>query len=86
MSDSHSHFHFPHFGCGGGGGHGFEYRRNNIVIHRVFALRDLRADEEIVLGWEWGDGHAEPHLLPTLMESQGCLSASLVSQAGLMAH
>jgi len=47
-SDSRSHFHFPRFGCGGG--HGFEYRRNNIVIRRVFALRDLRADEDIVLG------------------------------------
>ncbi|KAI9573435.1 hypothetical protein HD554DRAFT_2012767, partial [Boletus coccyginus] len=36
----------------------------------LFALRDLRADEEIVLGWEWDDGHAV-HTLPALMESPG---------------
>ncbi|KIJ61715.1 hypothetical protein HYDPIDRAFT_31047 [Hydnomerulius pinastri MD-312] len=36
----------------------------------LFALRDLRADEEIVLGWEWDDGHAV-HMLPALMESPG---------------
>jgi hypothetical protein len=32
----------------------------------LFALRDLRADEEIVLGWEWDDGH-EVHMLPASM-------------------
>ncbi|KAI6102793.1 hypothetical protein F5141DRAFT_1007912 [Pisolithus sp. B1] len=36
----------------------------------LFALRDLRADEEIVLGWEWDDGHAV-HMLPALIESPG---------------
>lgn len=36
----------------------------------LFALRDLRADEEIILGWEWDDGHAV-HTLPALMESPG---------------
>ncbi|KAF9228203.1 hypothetical protein BS17DRAFT_745486 [Gyrodon lividus] len=36
----------------------------------LFALRDLKADEEIVLGWEWDDGHAV-HMLPALMESPG---------------
>lgn len=36
----------------------------------LFALRDLRADEEIVLGWEWDDGHAV-HRLPALIESPG---------------
>lgn len=36
----------------------------------LFALRDLRADEEIVLGWEWDDGHAV-HMLPALVESPG---------------
>ncbi|KAL4071508.1 hypothetical protein V8B97DRAFT_1870629 [Scleroderma yunnanense] len=43
----------------------------------LFALRDLRADEEIVLGWEWDDGHAV-HMLPALMESPGmfgCVSS-----------
>ncbi|KIJ18048.1 hypothetical protein PAXINDRAFT_58298, partial [Paxillus involutus ATCC 200175] len=32
----------------------------------LFALRDLKAEEEIVLGWEWDDGHAV-HMLPALM-------------------
>lgn len=36
----------------------------------LFALRDLRAEEEIVLGWEWDDGHAV-HMLPALIESPG---------------
>ncbi|KIK92458.1 hypothetical protein PAXRUDRAFT_572931 [Paxillus rubicundulus Ve08.2h10] len=36
----------------------------------LFALRDLKAEEEIVLGWEWDDGHAV-HMLPALMESPG---------------
>ncbi|KAJ3505400.1 hypothetical protein NLJ89_g7437 [Agrocybe chaxingu] len=34
----------------------------------VFALRDLKADEEIVLGWEWDDGNAV-HSLPALLEA-----------------
>ncbi|KAF8147727.1 hypothetical protein B0H34DRAFT_669381 [Crassisporium funariophilum] len=34
----------------------------------VFALRDLKANEEIVLGWEWDDGNAV-HNLPALLES-----------------
>jgi len=34
------------------GRHGLEYRRNNIVIHRVFTLCNLCADEDIMLGWE----------------------------------
>jgi hypothetical protein len=34
----------------------------------VFALRDLKANEEVVLGWEWDDGHAV-HNLPALIES-----------------
>ncbi|KAF8644371.1 hypothetical protein AX16_008504 [Volvariella volvacea WC 439] len=34
----------------------------------VFALRDLKANEEIVLGWEWDDGNAV-HSLPALIES-----------------
>ncbi|KII84205.1 hypothetical protein PLICRDRAFT_58008 [Plicaturopsis crispa FD-325 SS-3] len=33
----------------------------------VFALRDLKANEEVVLGWEWDDGHAV-HALPALIE------------------
>ncbi|KAF8637223.1 hypothetical protein AX17_002974 [Amanita inopinata Kibby_2008] len=34
----------------------------------VFALRDLKANEEVVLGWEWDDGHVV-HSLPALIES-----------------
>lgn len=33
----------------------------------VFAVRDLKANEEVVLGWEWDDGHAV-HSLPALLE------------------
>ncbi|KAH7913634.1 hypothetical protein BJ138DRAFT_1145684 [Hygrophoropsis aurantiaca] len=33
----------------------------------VFALRDLKANEEVVLGWEWDDGNAV-HSLPALIE------------------
>ncbi|KAF8188746.1 hypothetical protein BJ912DRAFT_851154 [Pholiota molesta] len=36
----------------------------------VFALRDLRAGEEVVLGWEWDDGHAV-HRLPALLRAPG---------------
>ncbi|KAI0341008.1 hypothetical protein BDW22DRAFT_316242 [Trametopsis cervina] len=34
----------------------------------VFALRDLKAQEEIVLGWEWDDGSVI-HQLPALIDS-----------------
>ncbi|KAF7800200.1 hypothetical protein EIP86_011447 [Pleurotus ostreatoroseus] len=34
----------------------------------VFALRDLRANEEVVLGWEWDDGSVIHHL-PALIDS-----------------
>ncbi|TFK45594.1 hypothetical protein OE88DRAFT_1639695 [Heliocybe sulcata] len=33
----------------------------------VFALRDLKADEEVVLGWEWDDGSVV-HQLPALIK------------------
>ncbi|KAG6864390.1 hypothetical protein C0991_009955 [Blastosporella zonata] len=36
----------------------------------VFALRDLTAGEEVVLGWEWDDGHAIHHL-PALLKTPG---------------
>ena len=36
----------------------------------VFALRDLKANEEVVLGWEWDDGHVVHHL-PALIETPG---------------
>lgn len=34
----------------------------------VFALRDMKANEEVVLGWEWDDGNAI-HALPALIET-----------------
>ena len=34
----------------------------------VFALRDLKANEEVVLGWEWDD-QSVIHQLPALIES-----------------
>jgi hypothetical protein len=34
----------------------------------VFALRDLKANEEVVLGWEWDDGNAV-HNLPALLKT-----------------
>ena len=34
----------------------------------VFASRDLKADEEVVLGWEWDDGNAV-HSLPALIQT-----------------
>ncbi|KAI0029198.1 hypothetical protein K488DRAFT_80307 [Vararia minispora EC-137] len=34
----------------------------------IFALRDLKVNEEIVLGWEWDDGNAIHHL-PALLRS-----------------
>ena len=43
------------------------------VSFGVFALRDMKANEEVVLGWEWDDGHAVHHL-PTLIESPGIYS------------
>ena len=34
----------------------------------IFALRDLKACEEVVLGWEWDDGSVV-HNLPALIEA-----------------
>ncbi|KAI0937997.1 hypothetical protein AcV7_003314 [Taiwanofungus camphoratus] len=34
----------------------------------IFALRDLKANEEVVLGWEWDDGNVIHHL-PALIDS-----------------
>ena len=46
----------------------------------VFALRDMKANEEVVLGWEWDDGHAVHHL-PTLIESPGLYSCVLLMRS-----
>lgn len=38
------------------------------VSFAIFALRDLKAREEVVLGWEWDDGSVV-HELPALVEA-----------------
>lgn len=39
-----------------------------MLTFGVFALRDLKANEEIILGWEWDDGNAI-HALPALIQN-----------------
>lgn len=38
-----------------------------VLKFAVFALRDLKASEEVVLSWEWDDG-AVVHQLPAIIE------------------
>ncbi|KAF8888480.1 hypothetical protein CPB84DRAFT_1684214 [Gymnopilus junonius] len=45
-----------------------EVRDGRTLEFGVFALRDLKAGEEVVLGWEWDDGHAV-HCLPALLST-----------------
>jgi PHD-finger len=45
-----------------------QQQQQDTLKFGVFALRDLKANEEVVLGWEWDDGHAV-HNLPALIES-----------------
>ena len=50
---------------------GEEHRVDNdetTLSFAVFASRDLKADEEVILGWEWDDGNAV-HSLPALIET-----------------
>jgi len=57
---------------------GKEKEKENIGVEKenmeetlgfgVFALRDLKVGEEIVLGWEWDDGNAV-HTLPALLNT-----------------
>jgi len=44
-------------------------QEDDMLEFGVFALRDLKANEEVVLGWEWDDRHAV-HNLPALTESR----------------
>jgi PHD-finger len=39
-----------------------------MLSFAVFALRDLKQGEEVVLGWEWDDGNAV-HALPALIQT-----------------
>ncbi|KAH9966324.1 hypothetical protein BGW80DRAFT_733576 [Lactifluus volemus] len=41
---------------------------SEMLTFGVFALRDIKANEEVVLGWEWDDGNAVHHL-PALIET-----------------
>ena len=43
-------------------------RDSETLTFGVFALRDIKANEEVVLGWEWDDGNAVHHL-PALIEA-----------------
>ncbi|KAF8261837.1 hypothetical protein EI94DRAFT_1745077 [Lactarius quietus] len=43
-------------------------RDSEMLTFGVFALRDIKANEEVVLGWEWDDGNAVHHL-PALIEA-----------------
>ncbi|GLB44375.1 putative SET (Su(var)3-9, Enhancer-of-zeste, Trithorax) domain containing protein [Lyophyllum shimeji] len=43
-------------------------RDGETLAFAVFALRDLKANEEVVLGWEWDDGHCI-HQLPALIQT-----------------
>ncbi|KAI0262820.1 hypothetical protein BC834DRAFT_971881 [Gloeopeniophorella convolvens] len=43
-------------------------RDREMLTFGVFALRDIKANEEVVLGWEWDDGNAVHHL-PALIET-----------------
>jgi len=87
-SNSHSHFHTDSDSDSGAGtdADADPDTDETTLSFALIALRDLRADEEIVLGWEWDDGHAV-HMLPALMESSrsgmfGCVS--YVSQADVI--
>jgi hypothetical protein len=41
---------------------------SEVLTFGVFALHDIKANEEVVLGWEWDDGNAVHHL-PALIET-----------------
>ncbi|KAF9545799.1 hypothetical protein CPC08DRAFT_649265 [Agrocybe pediades] len=45
-----------------------EEEEERMLSFGVFALRDLKADEEVVLGWEWDDGNVV-HRLPALLSA-----------------
>ena len=53
----------------GDDGHGSSKPSDSEVLtFGVFALRDIKANEEVVLGWEWDDGNVIHHL-PALIET-----------------
>jgi len=85
-SGSHSHFHTDTDFDSGAGTDADPDTDETTLSFTLFALRNLRADEETVLGWECDDGHAV-HMLPALIESPGTFGCvSCVSQVNLMAY
>ena len=50
----------------GGGAEVEEEKETPPLTFALFATRDLRAQEEVVLGWEWDDG-CVVHVLPALV-------------------
>ena len=50
------------------GNHEKDHTDESSLGFGVFALRDLKANEEVVLGWEWDDGNAV-HNLPALLDA-----------------
>ncbi|KAH8989042.1 hypothetical protein EDB86DRAFT_2008934 [Lactarius hatsudake] len=53
-------------------------RDSETLTFGVFALRDIKANEEVVLGWEWDDGNAVHHL-PALIEAPHMFQAHHLS-------
>lgn len=45
-----------------------ERDEDEAITFGIFALRDLKANEEVVLGWEWDDDNVVHHL-PALLQS-----------------
>ncbi|EFI26830.1 hypothetical protein CC1G_15232 [Coprinopsis cinerea okayama7 len=52
----------------GGNGEDVEEEEEAPLKFGLFALRDLKENEEVVLGWEWDDGNVV-HTLPAVVES-----------------
>ena len=50
---------------------------DDAISFGIFALRDLKANEEVVLGWEWDDGNVV-HNLPALIQSPFTFSCVLL--------
>ncbi|KAH9030390.1 hypothetical protein EDB84DRAFT_1562568 [Lactarius hengduanensis] len=53
-------------------------RDSETLTFGVFALRDVKANEEVVLGWEWDDGSVVHHL-PVLIEAPHMFQAHHLS-------
>ena len=47
---------------------GTDEREDEAITFGIFALRDLKPNEEVVVGWEWDDDNVIHHL-PALIQS-----------------